>query len=739
MKAILEDRRNGKVGTYEVPEPELRRGGILVRTAFSAISSGTERASVETSEKSLLAKALARPDLVKQVIGLARTGGIKTAYDTVKARLDTLSPMGYSCSGIVIGVGEGVTEFQLGDRVACAGANYANHCEVNWVPCNLAVRVPDGVPLDAAALTTIGAIAMQGLRQACLAFGETVVVIGAGLVGVLTIQQARAAGCRVIAVDLYPLRVEKATGLGAHLALSASDPNLPQAVAAFSRYGADAAIVTAATRSSEPLELAAKTLRDRGRIVVVGDVGMGVSRRELYHKEITVAMSRSYGPGRYDPSYEEGGTDYPLGYVRWTERRNMEAFLDFLASGSVKLSALLERRYPAEEGERAYSELLAGQDYTAILEYAESAASEKPVPAQDPAVRRQKSRLRVGCIGAGGFAQTQIFPNLKSREGVSLASVATASGVTAESARIHFGFERAQTASDLLHDPAVDAVFIASRNSSHAKYACAALRQGKPVFVEKPLAVDSEQLELIQRAYWDAAAGGSAPFLMVGFNRRFAPASEKIRQFFGKRQEPMLVHARINAGFIPSTHWTQQGSEGGRIIGEFCHFVDWARSIVCAPIRTVSATALPDGGRYNQDNVTVTLTFADRSIANLLYLANGDPGVPKEYFEIFCEGAVARMEDFEVLQLTRGRKTKRIRSVRDKGHRRELELTVQSMLSGAEAPIPFTELVEVTEVSFLIAKAIATGKTFTRDKLDSAPEVERAFLEPVGKSVSPVE
>ncbi len=729
MKAILEDRRSGKISTYEVPAPELRRGGVLVRTAFSAISSGTERASVETSEKSLLAKAMARPDLVKQVVDLARTSGLRTAYDTVKTRLDTLSPMGYSCSGIVVGVGAGVTDFQLGDRVACGGAGYANHCEMNWVPCNLAVRIPDTVALDAASLTTIGAIAMQGLRQASLAFGETVVIIGAGLVGVLTIQLARAAGCRVIAVDREPSRVEKATAFGAHLALLASDPALPQAVAAFSRYGADTVIVTAATRSAEPLELAAKILRDRGRIVVVGDVGMDVSRRELYHKELTLTMSRSYGPGRYDSSYEEGGNDYPVGYVRWTERRNMEAFLDFLASGSVDVSALLERRYPTEAGERAYSELLSGQAYTAILEYSESAESKKPGPVQVAAARSQESGLRVGCIGAGGFAQTHIFPNLKGEEGITLASIATASGVTAESARIKFGFERAQTPSELLNDPELNAVFIASRNSSHAEYVAAALKQGKAVFVEKPLAVDSEQLDLIQRAYSDAVGSGHSPFLMVGFNRRFAPATEKVRQFFGKRQEPMLVHARINAGFLPATHWTQQESEGGRIIGEFCHFVDWARSIVGAPISTVSASALPDGSRYNRDNVAVTLTFADRSIANLLYLANGDPGVPKEYFEIFCEGAVARLEDFEVLQLTRGRKTRRIRSSRDKGHRREIELTVQSMLSGAEAPIPFSELVEITEASFTIAKAIDTGKTFSCDKPDSVPDADRAWLE----------
>ena len=358
---------------------------------------------------------------------------------------------------------------------------------------------------------------------------------------------------------------------------------------------------------------------------------MNVSRRDLYHKELTVAMSRSYGPGRYDPSYEEAGIDYPVGHVRWTERRNMEAFLDFLAAGSVEVSALLEQRYRVDDGERAYSELLSGQAYTAILAYPENQETKNSEPARVPVSTQQRSRLRVGCIGAGGFARTHILPNLNGIDGVSLESVATASGVSAESARQNFGFQRTQTPAELLNDPELNAVFITSRHQSHAGYVATALGRGKAVFVEKPLAVDGGQLDLIRQAHNDAGRNGIAPFLMVGFNRRFAPATEAIRHFFLKRQEPMLVHARINAGFIAPSHWTQLDTEGGRIIGEFCHFVDWARSVVGCPIRTVSATALPDSGRYNRDNVAATLAFTDGSIANLLYLANGDPGVPKEY------------------------------------------------------------------------------------------------------------
>jgi predicted dehydrogenase/threonine dehydrogenase-like Zn-dependent dehydrogenase len=727
LKATLQDLKTGEILCCDVPQPELRSGGILVRTAFSAISAGTECAKVEAAEKNLVGKALARPDLVKQVVDFARHNGIKAAYSKVKSRLDTLAPMGYSCSGTVIEVGPGVTDFQVGERVACAGGGHANHAEVNWIPSNLAAHVPGDVSLEAASLTTIGAIAVQGLRQAELKFGESVVVIGAGLVGVLTVALARAAGCRVIAVDLDGSRVAKVLSFGAQLALLASDPRLEAAVQDFSRYGVDAAIVTAATRSAEPLELAARILRDRGRIVVVGDVGMGVSRPNMYHKELTLTMSRSYGPGRYDPSYEEAGNDYPVGYVRWTERRNMEAFLDLLALRSIDVNALLERRYSIHEAKQAYEVLKSHHAYTVILTYPDALEVKETAPHPIQTPRAQLSgRLQVGCIGAGGFARGYILPYLKAAGRVSLAAVATASGVTAESARKSFGFARTQTPSELLFDSSLDAVFIASRHSSHAPYVCEALQNGKLVFVEKPLAVDRQQLEAVRKAFRGAANEKSGPFLMVGFNRRFAPATENIKQFFAERREPMVIHIRINAGFIPHSHWTQQAVEGGRIIGECCHFIDWARHMVGFPIRSVAAVALPDGNRYCRDNVAATLTFADGSIANLLYLANGDPAVPKEHFEVFCESAIARLEDFEVLQLVRGHKTKRVTSARDKGHRRELQLTLQAMVSGAEAPIPFEEIVEVTEATFAASDAISGGRPITLSEADSSPLLARA-------------
>jgi predicted dehydrogenase/threonine dehydrogenase-like Zn-dependent dehydrogenase len=712
MRAVLEDMKSGDVSCYEVPAPEVQLGGILVRTAFSAISAGTERVKVEAGKKSLIAKAMSRPDLVKQVIEYAQSSGVRAAYQKVQARLDTLSTLGYSSSGVVIEVGHGVTEFRPGDRVACAGGGYANHCEINFVPRNLAVLVPDNVPLDAAALTTIGSIAMQGVRQANVTFGETVAVIGAGLVGVLTMQIARAAGCRVIGIDLSPERAQRAVDLGAHLGLASNDPSLTSAITSFSRYGIDAALITAATPSAEPLELAATLMRDRGRIVVVGDVGMGVSRSNMYMKELSLLMSRSYGPGRYDPKYEEGGQDYPIGFVRWTEHRNMEAFLDLISTGAINVAPLVAAKYPVERGGQAYSDLKTGI-YTGIIDYGapEHGEFSKPAPKLTAPLTRPGGELRVGCVGAGGFARSMIFPNLQPQRGIILESVATGSGVVAESTRKAFKFNRAQAPSELLGDPNVDAVFILTRHDSHAQYVETALRNGKAVFVEKPLAITREQLCNVGDAYDDLLHAGKSPFVMVGFNRRFAPLSKRLVQFFDKRNEPMVVHVRCNAGFIARDHWIQKEDEGGRIVGEFCHFVDWARAVVGSPIESVTASALPDGGRYSRDNISVTISFRDGSIANLLYLANGDRAVNKEYFEVFCEGKVARLDDFRELHLSARGKTERVKSKFDKGHNEEMKLTAEAMRTGSASPINFAELVEVTECCFAVEESIQTQRT----------------------------
>jgi predicted dehydrogenase len=715
MLALLEDMKSGQVASYDVPAPELKEGGILVRTAFSAISSGTEKTAVETGRKSMLGKAMARPDLVRQVLAYAQSNGIRAARQKVQARLETLSALGYSCSGLVIEVGAGVNGFQPGDRVACAGVGYASHSEINYVPANLAVRIPDNVGLQAASLTTIGAIAVQGVRQANVTFGETVAVIGVGLVGFLTVQILRAAGCRVVAIDLSTERATNALSFGAHLGLSTSDAGLESAIASFSRYGVDAVLITAATKSADPLELAAKLLRDRGRICVVGDVGMGVSRANMYRKEITLAMSRSYGPGRYDPRYEEGGQDYPIGFVRWTEQRNMEAFLDLLSSGALQVEPLLAQRFAVEAGEKAYAAVEAGA-YTGIIDYhapADGRPLAKPLLPERPVQPRPKDKLRVGCIGAGSFARGVMLPYLRSSAGLVLESVASSTGAAAVSARASFGFAMAESPSALLANPNLDAVFILTRHNSHASFVVSALECGKAVFVEKPLVVNQEQLEAVRTAYAQALSEDTSPFLMVGFNRRFAPLTERLKQFFAGRTDPMLVHIRCNAGFLPRSSWVQDPENGGRIVGELCHFVDWARAVVGCSMRTVSAKALPDAGRYSHDNVTVTIGFEDGSVANLLYLANGDKAVAKEYLEVFCGAGIARIDDFKTLYLSRSGRTETSKSGQDKGHRREIELTTKAMTQGREAPIPFEELIEVTETTLAIEEAIRTQRTLS--------------------------
>jgi predicted dehydrogenase len=614
-------------------------------------------------------------------------------------------------------VADGVHEFRVGDRVACGGGTYANHAEINFVPRNLAVRIPSQVSSVAASLTTIGAIAMQGVRQAEVGLSETVAVIGAGLVGVLTIQILRAAGCRVVAIDLSPQRVKRAAEFGAHLAVAGNDPTLASSIKEFSRYGVDAAILTAATDSVEPAEMAAKILRDRGRIIVVGAVGMGVSRSNMYMKELSLALSRSYGPGRYDPQYEEGGIDYPIGYVRWTERRNMEAFLDLLAAGQMDVTPLLEHRYAIDEGAKAYADLKNGL-YTAILEYnGASAASRRTVSAVVAARPHIGDEVRVGCIGAGSFASSVIFPTLQSIKGVRLQSVGTVSGAGAASAQRAFKFQRAEQPSELLNDADVDAVFVLSRHDTHATLTAQTLHAGKPVFVEKPLAIDREQLAQLRELYAAQLQDGRAPFVMVGFNRRFAPLTEKIRQFFASRREPMMIHARVNAGYIPHDHWIY--AQGGRIIGEFCHFVDWARCVIGSPIQSVAATGLPNETPHASDNIAVALRFTDGSVANLLYLTNGDSSIPKEFFEVFCQGAVARLHDFRILELARNGRIQKLKSAQDKGHRQELQLTIEAVRDGKPSPISFEELVEVSEATFLVEQAVATGEVI--QLMQSAP------------------
>lgn len=709
MLALLADMKSGEVGTAEIPAPVLGPGSLLVRTAFSAISAGTESSTVATSKKSLLGKALARPDLVKQVLEFAKTNGMKAAYQKVQSRLEVHSTLGYSCAGTVLAVGDEVSEFRPGDRVACGGQGLASHSEINCVPRNLAVKVPDGVPLDAACLTTIGAIAIQGLRQANVSFGENVVVIGAGLVGILTVQLARAAGCNVIAIDSNPYRAARAAESGASLGITASDPLLLEILKERTKYGADAAIVTASSDSTEPVELAARVLRDRGRIVVLGAVPLGVSRELMYAKELSLVLSRSYGPGRYDPGYEDLGNDYPIGYVRWTEQRNMEAFVQLLSAGGLKLDPLLELRVKIEHGAQAYEQIQRTGAYTAILEYASARdASFSPRPSRIEA-KAPSDSVRVGCIGAGSFARSMIFPQLRSLDGVRLEAIAASSGSSAFSAQKTFRFHQAMQPQEVLDSPDIDAVFVLSRHNSHASYVVSALQKQKPIFVEKPLATSLAELGAIRDAYRKETEQNGSPFVMVGFNRRFSPAFDQIRQFFAGRQESMLIHIRVNAGCLPREHWVQQNGQGGRVVGEVCHFLDSIRYIASSDIVSVYARALPDGTRYSCDNLAIVVSLADGSVGNILYLANGDRSVRKEYYEVFSGGGVARLDDFKSLELIRNQKRKHLKCHQDKGHRNELQRTIDALRKRESSPISFADSIEVTAASFAVIDSLKCG------------------------------
>jgi predicted dehydrogenase/threonine dehydrogenase-like Zn-dependent dehydrogenase len=719
MRALLANLRSGDVETCDVPAPELRAGGVLVQTAFSAISAGTERQTIDTGRKSLLGKALARPDLVRQTITYAKDNGFKAAFQKVQGRLDTHASIGYSCAGTIVAVGDGVTEFHPGDRVACAGVGYASHSETNFVPRNLAIKIPDGVSLESASMTAIGAIAVHGLHQGRVAFGETVAVVGSGLIGILTIQLARAAGCRVIALDTNPSRIRRALEFGASHALDASDPEAVSRLASNPGGVVDVAIVTASSVSSEPVELAARLVRDRGRMVILGTVPITVSRDLMYRKELSLVLSRSYGPGRYDQEYEELGKDYPISYVRWTEQRNMEAFLDLVASGAVNLGALTRTRCSIETAAGAYSQLEESGEYTVILEYG-SGESQKSPDAPIVALRPRANHLRIGCIGGGLFARSVVFPHLRKITGTRLEAVATASGISALSAQKSFGFCSARQPGQVIRDPDIDAVFVLSRHDTHSGYVLDLLRNRKPVFVEKPLAINREELASICELYDAERSAGRSPFVMVGFNRRFSPASSRIREFFLGRREPMVIQIRVNAGHVPRSEWLQQPGNGGRIVGELCHFLDWSKWLVDSDIASVYAHAMPDGKRYSRDNVAAVVSFADGSMANILYVANGDRTAGKEHYEVFCGGAIARLDNYASLELIRAGKRRKLRCHHDKGHQRELELSVTAMREGGSAPICFDEVVNVTEATFAVLDSLNSGLPVSLKRHESA-------------------
>ena len=729
MKQVLQNYKTGELRLADVPRPALRAKGVLVATRASLISAGTEKMKVDVAKKNLLGKAMERPDQVKKVLESVRQQGLLPTWEKVMNKLDTPTPLGYSSAGVVLEVGREAPGFSVGDRVACAGAGYAVHADVAYVPRNLVVPMASETPFDRAAFTTLGAIALQGVRQGEIRLGEDVVVIGLGLVGLLTVQLLKRAGAHVIGVELDPSRAALAKQLGCDRVVIGADLEVREAVKLWTGgRGADAVLVTAASSSSGPVELAGELCRDRGRVVVVGITKMELPHRAYYDKELTLLLSRSYGPGRYDPSYEEQGVDYPLGYVRWTERRNMEEFLRLVESGHVKVDELISHRVPFADAESAYA-LITGkatEPYLGIvLTYPEREVAGGRVELR-PSTNGSRARtagtpVGIGFVGAGNFATSMLLPHLKARPDVRLTGVVTASGLTARGAAEKFGFAFcASDAGELFADPSTHAVFVVTRHHLHAAFAEKALNAGQAVFVEKPLATNAEELQRVL----DAARASHAP-LMVGFNRRFAPLSRKLLEHFPPGDGPLAVSYRVNAGFLGKESWYQDPNEGGgRILGEVCHFLDYVQFLAGSPIVRVFASGIRDasGALRADDNLAVQVQCADGSIGTVLYVASGDAAMPKERVEVLGRGRSAVLDNYQSLTTWAGNKKREHKALSvDKGHAEQVALWVKALASNGPAPIPLAQLANASWATLATIESLASGTA-----VDVAPTPEES-------------
>ena len=708
MKQVIQNFKTGRLYLDELPMPQLSPGMVLVETEFSLISSGTERSTVKVGQSSLIGKARQRPDLVAQVLQNVRREGLSATITKVKTKLDSLKALGYSASGRVVASMDTEGIFRPGDRVACAGQDYASHAEFISVPQNLIARVPDEVSSEEAAFCTLGAIAMQGVRQAAPQLGERVCVIGLGLLGQLTCQLLQANGCKVFGVDLSNRLVELAAAAGADFAMNRAAGNLHSSMDVFTKgYGFDAVIITAATTSNDPVELAGVISRKKGRVVVVGAVRMDIPRDpHFYRKELELRMSCSYGPGRYDANYEERGVDYPLPYVRWSEQRNMEAFLELLAKRVVNVKSLITHTFEIDDAERAY-EIVSGKvaepSIGILLRYSD--ATEK----RSPTIQIHRKAIRdinVGFVGAGSFAQSYLIPHVKAL-GASLDTVMTSRGLTSKNVAQKFGFR--QCTSDihsLLSNSDINSVFVATPHNCHSAQVVASLQAGKHVFVEKPLAVNDEQLASVI-----SAKQHSAQTLMVGFNRRFAPLSQWAKQQFSGSAQPKMIHIRVNAGFIAKDHWTQIPEVGGgRIIGEVCHFIDLLQFFTNAdPVRVHAECIATDNSRMTpEDNVVIVVRLSDGSVGTISYFANGDKALPKEHIEIFGAGKVVIIDNFISGSLVAGSKIKSVK-MPGKGHKEEVAAFFDAIRSGAGSPISFRSVCLTTYATFRVIDSLKTG------------------------------
>jgi predicted dehydrogenase/threonine dehydrogenase-like Zn-dependent dehydrogenase len=706
MKQLLQNMRDGKAVVEEIPVPTPRAGMALVKTEASLVSAGTERMVVEFAEKSLVGKARSRPDLVRQVIDKAKREGLLATAQAAFDRLDQPMALGYSSAGTIVELGEDMSGFKVGQRVACAGGGYAVHAEYAVVPRNLLTPLPETVDFESAAFTTLGAIALHGFRLAEPQIGETVAVIGMGLLGLLTGQIATAAGCRILGIDIDPKRIALASSLGLRACLR--DQAEDSAVAFTANRGFDTVIICADTPSNDPVELAGAIARDRGRVVATGAVGLTFPRKVYYEKELSFINSRSYGPGRYDAGYEEKGGDYPIGFVRWTEGRNFEAVVDLLASGKLQVQPLITHRFPIEQATEAYDVITGKKEepFLGVLLSYESAKSDTRNARVEfrSFTAPRTPHVALGVLGAGLYANATLLPALKKVDGLELVGIASASGLHAQHAAKKFGFAYAASSDDeIINDPNINTVAILTRHDSHADLVIKALQAGKHVFVEKPLALNSDQLATIS----EQLLVSQESLLTVGFNRRYAPLARSLSSFISPRTEPLYAHYRVNAGYIPLNHWTQDPDiGGGRIIGEGCHFIDFITFLVGAAPVSVSAVVLPDGGKYREDNVSITFTFPDGSVGVVDYLANGDKSFPKERVEVFCGGQIAALDDFRALETVENGRRKTIKGTQDKGWQDEWIAFANAIRNGGQPPIPYEQLIGVTKATFVAVESI---------------------------------
>lgn len=708
MRQVIQSLQSGATTIVDVPAPAPVAKHVLVRTHASLVSAGTEKMLVDFGRASLVQKVRSQPERVRQVVDKALTDGILPTLEAVRSKLDQPIPMGYSNAGVVVAVGPGVEGLSIGDRVVSNGG----HAELVRVPQNLCARVPDGVDDEDAAFAVLGAIALQGIRLARPTLGESFVVTGLGLIGLLAVQLLRANGCRVLGVDFDRTKLDLARRFGAEVVDLARGEGPVAAAMAFSRgRGVDGVLITASTSSSEPVHQAALMSRKRGRIILVGVTGLELSRADFYEKELSFQVSCSYGPGRYDARYEQEGQDYPIGFVRWTEQRNFEAVLDMLAAGALDVKPLITHRFDFAEAERAYALLADGKSSIGIvLEYDRETQTEALVRrsieiAPSRSATGAAGRAVVGVIGAGNYAGRVLIPALAGT-GATLQTVAVSGGISGVHHGRKLGFAQATTdVSALLNDPQLNAVVIATRHDTHARLVCDALRAGKHVFVEKPLALTLDELDEIEATY--GASDGQPPLLMIGFNRRFAPHVIRMRQLLSGVHEPKSLVVTVNSGEIPADHWTQDVRVGGgRIVGEGCHFVDLIRYLVGAPITGFQVATIGGELPVHDDKATFTLRFADGSFGSVHYLANGHKSFPKERVEVFTAGRVLQLDNFRILRGYGWPGFGRMRLFRqDKGNTACVGAFVEAVARGGAPPVPLAELLEVSRYSIEIAEA----------------------------------